>query len=108
MILIYSSASSEAAIHADAHDAFRAAHVDLIDELSASEELLDTHELSLDGAKIVRTGDGLSVTDGPHMAATEWVGGYYLVDVADEGRALEIAARFVEARSATVEVRRVR
>ncbi|WP_159433617.1 YciI family protein [Agrococcus sp. Marseille-P2731] len=108
MILIYSSARSEAALRADAHDAFRAAHDGLIDELAASEELLDTHELSLHGAKVVRTGDEPSVTDGPHMGATEWVGGYYLVDVADEGRALEIAARFVEARYASVEVRRVR
>lgn len=105
MILIYSSATSEAVLHADAHDAFRAAHDDLIRELSASGELVDTRELSIAGAKIVRTNDGLSITDGPHAGTTEWVSGYYLVDVANEARALQLAARLVEARYATVEVR---
>lgn len=98
MILIYSSAISEVAIQADAHEAFRAAHNELIHELSASGELVDTNELSTDGAKIVRTGNDVSITDGPYAETTEWVSGYYLIDVADEARALQIAARFVEAR----------
>lgn len=107
MILISSSSRSEAAIRADEQQAFRAAHEGLIAELTASGELVDTHELSVDGAKIVRTGERPSVADGPHVAATEWVSGYYLVDVVDEARAVEIAARLVEARHATVEVRRL-
>lgn len=107
MILIYSSETSEAAIQHDVHDEFRTAHQRLIRELSAAGELVDTHELATDGANIVRTKDGLSIIDGPHSPAGEWVGGYYLVDVADRARAIEIAARFVEARYATVEVRRL-
>lgn len=107
MILIYSSASSEAAIRADAQDAFRAAHDELISELSASGELVDTHELAVDDARIVRTGDGVTIADGPYLGAAEWVSGYYLIDVAEDARALEIAARLVEARYATVEVRRL-
>lgn len=107
MILTYASAISDAAIHDDASEAFRAAHGELVHELSASGELVDTHELLVDGARIVRTGDGVSITDGPYAGSTEWVSGYYLVDVVDEARALRIAARFVEARFATVEVRRL-
>lgn len=108
MILIYSSTASEAALRADAHDAFRAAHDSLISELSASGELLATRELVVDGAKIVRTGDESSIVDGPYAGASEWLSGYYLVDVADEGRTLALAARLVESRLATVEVRRLR
>ncbi|MET0992059.1 MAG: YciI family protein [Lacisediminihabitans sp.] len=107
MILIYTSAASAEAIQTEALDEFRAAHGFVIGELTASGELLDTHELSVPDAKIVRTREGLSITDGPYAEAAEWVGGYYLIDVANEARALEIAARFVEARLATVEVRRI-
>ena len=107
MILIYTSTASDQAIQSEALDEFQAAHGTVIGELTASGELIDTHELSVPDAKIVRTRNGLSITDGPYAEATEWVGGYYLIDVANETRALEIAARFVEARFATVEVRRI-
>jgi len=107
MILIYTSSASEHAIQTEASEEFRAAHGSVIGELTVSGELVDTHELGVPDAKIVRTRDGLSITAGPYAEATEWVGGYYLVDVASEARALEIAARFVEARFATVEVRRI-
>lgn len=107
MILIYANEASESAIQTEAHDEFRAAHDGVIGELSTSGELLQTHELSIAGAKVVSTRDGLSVADGPHVRDSEWVGGYYVVAVVDEARALEIAARFIEARYATVEVRRL-
>ena len=107
MILIYASDASERAIQNEALDEFETAHGSVIAELSSSGELIDTHELAIPDAKIVRTNGGLSVTDGPYAETTEWVGGYYLVDVADKERAIAIAARFVEARYATVEVRRI-
>jgi hypothetical protein len=45
--------------------------------------------------------------DGPFCESKEWVGGYYVVDVTDIERAIEIAGRFVEARFSPVEVRRL-
>ena len=107
MILIYTSEASQAVLETEALEEFRAAHGSVIGELSASGELVDTHELSVPDAKIVRTREGLSITAGPYVETAEWVGGYYLVEVTGEARALEIAARFVEARYATVEVRRI-
>ena len=68
---------------------------------------METRELSVVGAKIVSTRNGMSIVDGPYAGAAEWVSGYYLVDVADENRVHDIAARFVEARHATVETRRI-
>jgi hypothetical protein len=107
MILIYTSHASDRVIHAEALGELDATHGAVIRELTGSGELVDTNELAVPDAKIVRTDGGLSVTDGPFAETTEWVGGYYLIDVAGEDRAIEIAARFVEARYATVEVRRI-
>jgi len=105
MILIHSSQAAESAWASGVGDGLRAAHGAIIGELRASGEFIDTSELDMKAAKVVRTGDRLSVTDGPFAETTEWIGGYYLVDCASMDRAVEIAARFVEARYAAVEVR---
>ncbi|MFT4126866.1 MAG: YciI family protein [Gordonia sp. (in: high G+C Gram-positive bacteria)] len=46
-------------------------------------------------SKVVRAGaDGSpEITDGPFVEAKEFLGGFYLLDVADEARALELATR---------------
>lgn len=105
MILIHSNHAAESAWATGKGDELRAAHDAIIGELRASGEFIDTSELDMKAAKVVRTGDGLSVTDGPFAETTEWIGGYYLVDCASLDRAVEIAALFVEARYAAVEVR---
>ena len=70
---------------------------DLNDELQKSGELLDVN--GLDGparARIVRARPGGGdpvVTDGPFSESKEFLAGYWIVDVADEARAIEIAAR---------------
>lgn len=75
------------------------AHLDYYRALS--EELLDTGELvtheALTGpehGKVV-TSDGAAtvVTDGPFAESKELLAGYQLVDVVDEARAVEIAAK---------------
>jgi hypothetical protein len=38
------------------------------------------------------------VTDGPYLEAKEFLGGYYLVDVASRERAIELAALIPDAR----------
>ncbi len=105
MILIHSSAEMETALGAGLGEELDATHGAIIGELRASGEFIGTSELSTTVAKVVHTGDGLSVTNGPFAESTEWVGGYYLVDCASIDRVVEIAARFVEARYAAIEVR---
>jgi hypothetical protein len=75
------------------------AHLDyyrrLDQALLASGELVDhTILVGPDRARIVR-GDGVGaplVTDGPFPEFKEWLAGFQVVEVADEARALEIAA----------------
>jgi hypothetical protein len=65
-------------------------------ELAERGELLGTEALAgAEAAKIV-TSDGVRapvVTDGPFPEAKEFLAGYWLVDVENEERAIEIAAR---------------
>lgn len=43
-------------------------------------------------SKVVRSVDGAQqVSDGPFVEAKEYLGGFYLVDVEDEARAIELA-----------------
>ncbi len=71
---------------------------DVQNELEESGELVDSKALDERTQQFVRRGaDGPVVTDAPLPETTEVVTGYYLVDVADIGRAHEIAARFPEA-----------
>ena len=75
------------------------AHLDyyrrLNQALVASGELVDhTILVGPDRARIVR-GDGVGaplVTDGPFPEFKEWLAGFQVIEVADEARALEIAA----------------
>ena len=57
-------------------------------------------------AKTVRFGEGDErlVTDGPYAESKEQVGGFYLIDVADQAEAIEWAKK-VPQRSGSIEVR---
>ena len=58
--------------------------------------------------KTVRVRDGApAVTDGPFAEAKEQLGGYLIVDVETEERAVEIAARWPDARHFAMEVRQI-
>jgi hypothetical protein len=64
-------------------------------KLVESGELVDSTILTgPDRAKVVRSGPGGEpvVTDGPFQEFKEWLAGYLIVEVAEEARALEIAA----------------
>lgn len=69
-------------------------------------ELLGAFGLSdAQDAKVVRIRDGAAaVTDGPFLEAKEYLASYYLVDVASERRAVEIAAEMPFASFRGVEV----
>lgn len=108
MLLIYGNHEGWNAIDTDGAARIMAAHRSVTEELTTSGELVDTHELSTDGAKIVRTSDGESaVTDGPFVETKEIVAGYYIVDCASIERATELAGRLVESEFAPIEIRRI-
>ncbi|WP_033252013.1 YciI family protein [Kitasatospora phosalacinea] len=64
-------------------------------DLTASGELVEVRGLAMpDTARIVRATDGAPlVTGGPFPTGKEFLFGWWLVDCADEDRAVEIAAR---------------
>ncbi len=56
-------------------------------------------------AKTVRVRNGVpAVTDGPYLEAKEFVSSFFILDVADEARALEIAAEYPFAAHSAVDV----
>jgi hypothetical protein len=61
-----------------------------------------------DTATCVRLRGGhLAATDGPFVETKEYLGGYYVVDVKDLDRAMEMAAQIPDSRTGAVEVRPV-
>jgi len=60
----------------------------------------------VEAATSVRVRDGrTSTTDGPFAETKEHLGGYYLIEVADLDRAIELASQIPNARDGVVEVR---
>ena len=51
------------------------------------------------------TGDSLSTVNGPFVEAPEYVGGFWVIDVADEATAVDWAARASKALGGRIEVR---
>jgi hypothetical protein len=108
MLMIYGNKAGWDSLTQNVIDEIGRTHRALQNELSASGELLDHKELALDNSKIVRTERGTPViTNGPFVGDKEILGGYYLVDCVSLARATEIAARFLEAEFAPIEVRRL-
>jgi len=59
-------------------------------------------------ARTVTVSDGQAITtDGPFAETKETIGGYYIVDVDSEDRAIELAAQIPDARVGKVEVRQI-
>jgi hypothetical protein len=109
LILIHNELATVESIPPDLMAEYDRVHAEVIAELTASGELLQTDELEVPTARLVRSDDtgAVTVTDGPFTEGREITGGYYLVEVDSAERATAIAGRFVEARFAPVEVRRL-
>ncbi|WDZ86248.1 YciI family protein [Micromonospora cathayae] len=76
--------------------------VDAFNEaLRASGELVESQGLVSHPRAVRMVGDTPVVTDGPYLEAKEYVGSYFLVDVASEERALEIARSYPALRFGT-------
>lgn len=74
-------------------------HAAFIEATQSSGELVVTQALADPSqSAVVRVRNGVPViSDGPYLEAKEFLGGYYLVDVADRERALELAGRIPDA-----------
>ena len=84
--------------------------------MAFTQEILDSGEMvagdplqGTETATTVRVRDGKrSTTDGPFAETKEVLGGYYIVDVKDLDRAVELASKIPDSRTGSVEVRPVR
>lgn len=83
------------------------AHTSLQQELRASGEFVEAHELGEEAKFVRKNGNTCTVTDGPYLETKEIVAGYYVVDCVDMARAVEIAGKFGEARLWPIEIRRI-
>jgi hypothetical protein len=75
-------------------------HGDFIKTIQESGEMIVTQALAdPSNTVVVRVRGGVPVvTDGPYLEAKEFLGGYYLIDVASRERAIELAAMIPDAR----------
>jgi hypothetical protein len=107
MLLIYQNAAEWSALTEDDIKGVMSDVDTLMAELTASGEWVGGEGLlPATEAKIVRVRNGVpAVTDGPFAEAKEQMVGYCIVDCATEERAIEIAARWPDARWWAMEVR---
>ncbi|MFJ6680238.1 YciI family protein [Microbacterium sp. NPDC091382] len=107
MITIFTDDDARSQWDADP-SVFDDAHRRVFEDLRASGELVDGNELDPDDAVVIGTHRGESVsTRGPFTEGVEIIGGYYIVDVVNRERAVEIAESLGETRFSPVEVRRL-
>jgi hypothetical protein len=87
--------------------ALRQETLDYVEGLRKSGRLIDARPLqSATTASTVRVRDGKPlITDGPFAETKEQIGGFFLIDAADIGEAIKIAAQWPSARIGTIEVR---
>lgn len=118
LVLIYSNPTSWAHPTFEHTDYYRAASPDervamdtqfgdLMREMSASGELVSGTPLAEpETTRTVRVRDGVTVTtDGPFAESKEQMAGYFVLDCVDINRAIDLAARFPDARFGRIEVR---
>lgn len=106
MLIIYGNKEMWESITADnwaeqiaAFDAFNSKYLET-GELLGAYGVADAEQ-----AKTLRVRDGMpAVTDGPYLESKEYLASWYLLDVPDERRALEIAAELPAAWLSQVEV----
>ena len=118
LVLIYSNPTSWAHPTFEHTDYYRSASPDervamdtqfgdLMREMSASGELVSGTPLAEpETTRTVRVRDGVTVTtDGPFAESKEQMAGYFVLDCVDINRAIDLAARFPDARFGRIEVR---
>ena len=107
MLLIYNNEATTADWSGPQGPRFQAAHRTLIHELTSRAELVQSSEIAPGDALAVTRRQGAVLVNAVEHTGADWLGGYYLVDVHDVARAIEITARLPEITSSYVEVRHV-
>ena len=106
MLLIYEDRSSVPDSDAAMEKILAEYHAFTRDIVESKEFVSGERLNGTDTATSVRVRGGkTAMTDGPFAETKEQLGGFYLVDVADLDRALELAARLPAARTGVIEVR---
>lgn len=107
LMLIPNNVDTWNALSASEIETMMQAHTTLQEELRASGEFVEAHELGEEAKFVRNNGNTRTVTDGPYMETKEIVAGYYIVDCVDMDRAVEIAGKLGEAMLWPIEVRRI-
>jgi hypothetical protein len=107
MLLIAGDPERFAQLPQDEQDSWMGQYFAFTQALVDSGELVAGDPLhGADTATTVSVRDGETITtDGPFVEMKEVIGGYYVIDVADLDRAVQLAARIPDARIGKVEVR---
>lgn len=109
MLLIYNSPATLEGFSEEERNRLMAEVDDLMAELARSGELVGGDALAqAPQSKTVRIVEGVPVTtDGPFAELKEHLAGYLMVEVESVERAVEIAAKWPDARFGAMEVRQV-
>src|SRR5262245_56204641 len=110
LLLLHGDESAEDRLSADERRTIVERHLALIGELSAAGKLVSSEALQHSSrTKVVRPDGqgGWVVTDGPFAETKEVVGGFYVLECADDAEALEWARRMPAGPGLVVEVRPV-
>ncbi|GLU50344.1 YciI family protein [Nocardiopsis ansamitocini] len=110
LLLIPTDAAHWATLTQAQRDQRLTEHVDFTRSIIASGEHVDSAVLSVPAdSRTVRVRDGRTeIIEGPRSTDEEQLGGYYLVDCADDERAAEVASQVPDARFTSVEIRRLK
>ena len=103
LFLIHGDAEAEAALTADERRAIVGEHIEYGTMLRERGVYVLGEALSGEAA-VVRPGEKPFVTDGPFAETKEGVGGFYVVECANRGEALELAGHVPQSPGVAVEV----
>jgi len=106
LVTIYGTAETWSSIPPEEWPAAIAAQEAFNKKYFESGELLGAYGSgAAEEAKVIRVRDGVpAVTDGPYLETKEFMGSFYILDVPDEARAIEIAAEVPWASKEAVEL----
>ena len=107
MLLIYSAPTKWVGLAPEQVDEVLGAYRAFSEALAAEGKLVSADELAPPNRarSVTRRNGAKSVVDGPYVDTKEALGGYYLIEVADEAEALAWAAKCPGAAYGGIEVR---
>ena len=99
LLVLHNNPELISALSPEEQQKLMSGHGAFIEATQKSGELIVTQALADPSqSAVVRVRNGVPVvSDGPYVEAKEFLGGYYLIDVADRERALELAAQIPDA-----------